>query len=259
MLFRLIIIKYADYGLAQTGGLTSSLFNKLYILITASSSIQSCSVFVIKLWRQMDGNFSEEQFLLVKPQNSKILFSNPNYAIFLLYFFGSLMIFLHVQYLKKHKTGLKKEIQRNIVTFDKNFYFLFVFSVLTFISMLLKNVASAQPSGWIKSFIIFIEFIRVFFDGFLRPVIIMYLLEKNMPDFFEDREENLNTENTFFYSGQSFQPRKQMFSPYKPFSENARWGWQKQRPRPEEDNVSDSNVVHQRYHIAMNSMPEVDI
>ena len=87
----------------------------------------------------------------------------------------------------------------------------------------------------------------------------MYLLEKTMPDFFKDHEENLNTEKIFFYFAQSFQPRQQMFSPYKPFSENARWGWQKQKLRPEKDNVSDLNVVHQRYHISTNSMPEVDI
>ena len=80
-----------------------------------------------------------------------------------------------------------------------------------------------------------------------------------MPDFFKDQEENLNTENTFFYSGRSLQPRQQIFSPYKSFRQNARWGWQKQKLRPEEDNFSDSNVVHQRYQISANSMPEVDI
>ena len=253
MLFRIVVIKYADHGLAQTGGLTSSLFNKLYIVSFVFNSSLYCFVYVIRLWKSMEGNISEEQFLLVRPINSENKFSSPNHAFFLISFFSFLMIFSYVQYLKKHKTGLKKEIQRNIVTFDINSYFFFVYSVLTFIPMFLKKVAPAQPSGLIKSFIIFINFISFFFVGFIRPVVIMYLLEKNMPDFYKNREENLKTENTFFYSGQSFQPRQQMFSPYKPFSQDARWGWQNQK------NVSDLNVVHQRYQISTNSMPEVHI
>ena len=73
-----------------------------------------------------------------------------------------------------------------------------------------------------------------------------------MPDFFEDREENLATENRFFLCGYSFHPRQQIFSPYKPFKQDARWGWQKQKFRTETENVSNDPIQ-------MNSMTDIDI
>ena len=67
LLFRFIVIKYANRGLAQTGGLSSTLFNKLYFLLTASVSFSTCLMYLVKLWRHMNGTFNEEHFLLVRP------------------------------------------------------------------------------------------------------------------------------------------------------------------------------------------------
>ena len=73
-----------------------------------------------------------------------------------------------------------------------------------------------------------------------------------MPNFFEDREENLATENRFFLSGgQSFHPRPQIFSPYKPFKQDARWGWQKQKFRTETEIVFPARIKP-------NSMPDIE-
>ena len=196
----------------------------------------------------------EEHFLLVRP-----LFSKPVAGMATIGTLIIVMIFFNVQYLKKHKAGLKKEIQRNIVTFNGNFYFFIIFSLLSLMSPLLKSVALTQPSGWIKSLIIFFKFINVFFVGFLRPVIILYLLKKKMPNFFKDHDESLNSGTTFFISGHSIQPRQQIFRPYKPFSQNARWGWQKQKFMTSTENACDLNVMHEGFHIPMNSMPDIDI
>lgn len=188
VLFRFIVIKYADRGLAQTGGLSSSLFNNLYFLLTASVSFSTCLMYLVKLWKHMNGTFNEEHFLLVRPFRSREYVSKPPVTIFV-FTILTCMIFLSVQYSKKNKTGLKMKIQRNIVTFNINFYFLISFSILTLITNLLKSEALARP--WIENLMIFVKFMSILFVGFLRPVIIIYLLWNNRPDFFEDREENL--------------------------------------------------------------------
>ena len=201
----------------------------------------------------MNGTFNEEHFLLVRPFRSREYVSKPPVTIFV-FTILTCMIFLSVQYSKKNKTGLKMKIQRNIVTFNINFYFLISFSILTLITNLLKSEALARP--WIENLMIFVKFMSILFVGFLRPVIIIYLLWNNRPDFFEDREENLQTEKPFYISGHSLQPRKEIFSSCKSFRQNARWGWMKEKFRIRAENASFSDPITQR---PMNSMPEIDI
>ena len=253
LLFRFIVIKYANRGLAQTGGLSSTLFNKLYFLLTASVSFSTCLMYLVKLWRHMNGTFNEEHFLLVRPFRSREYVSKPPIIIFV-FTFLTCMTFFSVQYLKKSKAGFKMKIQRNIVTFNTNFYFLISFSLLTLITNLLKSKALTRP--WIVSWMIFVKLMSILFVGFLRPVIIIYLLRNNRPDFFEDREENLQTETTFYISGHSLQPRQQIFCSYKSFRQDARWGWMNERFRIRAENASISHQINER---TMNSMPRIDI
>ena len=52
-----------------------------------------------------------------------------------------------------------------------------------------------------------------------------------MPDFFTEETQELKNENKYFsiIGNDSPTPRQQSFSQYKPFSQNARWGWQRRR------------------------------
>ena len=100
--FRFIVIKYANRGLAQTGGLSLSLFNNLYFLLTASVAFSTCFMYLVKLWRHMNGTFNEEHFLLVRPFRSREYVSKPPIIIFV-FTFLTCMTFFSVQYLKKSK------------------------------------------------------------------------------------------------------------------------------------------------------------
>ena len=166
------------------------------------------------------------------------------------------IFFCNVHYLKqKRKNALKMYFQRNVVTFHVNFYFLFSFSFLTFTSSLMRNISFEEKNNWI----VLVDFMKVICSGLLRPIFIIYLLKKNMPDFFEDREEKLQRNNNFLITGHCFEPRKQIMSPYQPFRENARWGWQKGKVMTVAENASESNLMQKRFQIPLNSMPDVDI
>ena len=254
VLFRLIVIKYADHGLAQTGGLASSLFNRLYILLTAFWSINAFFLNLFRLRGQMKRTFKEEEFLDLIPLGPSTFFSIPMAALFLLTFI-TLMMSYNVQYLKNHNADLRKEIQRNVVTFHVNFYFFLPFSILTLISVLLRSVTIDQEISWIKCLIVFVEFIKVICVGFLRPLVIIFMLKKKMPNFFEDSEEM--QEIPFFMSRLSVEPRQEIMSPYKPFTQNARWGGRKEQSGTNAENAS-LNVRNQ-LQIHMNSMPDIDI
>ena len=164
------------------------------------------------------------------------------------------IFFCNVHYLKQ-KRKIRKYFQRNVVTFHVNFYFLFSFSFLTFTSSLMRNITFEEKTNWI----VLVNFMKVICADLLRPMFIIYLLRKNMPDFFEDREEKLQRNNNFLISGHYFEPRKQIMSPYQPFRENARWGWQKGKVMTVAENASESNLMQKRFQIPLNSMPDVDI
>ena len=158
VLFRFIVIKYADRGMVQTGGLSSGLFNKLYIIFTASSSIYTYLSLLVRLWISDEERFhvirswliNEEYFHVVRPLYVKF---KPNFYIFCLCTFIISIIFCNVQYIKKHKIGLKKKIQRNVMTFNVNFYFFILFMFLSLLQNLLKSLAVTEQSGFVESFI----------------------------------------------------------------------------------------------------------
>ena len=52
---------------------------------------------------------------------------------------------------------------------------------------------------------------------------IIFLLKKNIPDFFEDFDIPISKE-VFKIRGQTIFPRQQKFLSYKPFCQDARWG-----------------------------------
>ena len=65
----------------------------------------------------------------------------------------TIILFCNVQYIKKHKIGLKKKIQRNVMTFNVNFYFFILFMFLSLLQNLLKSLAVTEQSGFVESFI----------------------------------------------------------------------------------------------------------
>ena len=100
--FRFIVIKYADRGMVQTGGLSSGLFNKLYIFHTAGTSFCTFFGMLVRLWISDKERFNvvkfwlinEERFYIVRPFIFKF---KPVFCIFCIYTILISMIFCNVQ------------------------------------------------------------------------------------------------------------------------------------------------------------------
>ena len=83
-----------------------------------------------------------------------------------------------------------------------------------------------------------------------------------MPDFFTEETQELQNENKHFYiiANDSPTPRQQSFSQYKPFIQNARWGWQRRRFRQDNEEISqDYRVGGKPLGSTQKLMPNVEI
>ena len=134
------------------------------------------------------------------------------------------ILFINVQIIKT-KTRIKKKYNRfNIVTFNQNFlfYIFFFFSNVIFIITrihILKSFSIEKA----REILLYVYLIFISFDWFIRPIIIIILLRRDMPDFFEDVQ--ISKEKIILsVKGKVIIPRQQEFLTYKPFSQNARWG-----------------------------------
>ena len=122
--FRLIVIKYADRGLVQTGGLASKLFNQLYIISTCTLTIFQSLVLLARIWRSIGHNYlsKEEAFLMVERHSlyktDKNQYVTPEMGNYFTANISLLLILINFHYLKRQKSELRKrKFQRNIITF----------------------------------------------------------------------------------------------------------------------------------------------
>lgn len=274
--FRLIVIKYADRGLVQTGGLASKLFNQLYTLSTCAMTTLLSLMFLARIWRSIDDDdyFSQEEaFLLVErhllykiDNDQYITPETGNYFITNIYMF---MIIFNVYYLEKQKSELRKrKFQRNIITFHTNTKFFMFFLWISLPVLILKSLSFQQPSTsrLVRKLLLSLHLIKLLVAGFLRPLVIIHLLKRNMPSFFTDSLEEPRIKS-FYITGQSFQPRTENLFPFKPFCQNARWGWMNERTH----NMAEIESKHEKekilnlscniFHVpsSSNSMPSIDI
>ena len=152
-----------------------------------------------------------------------------------------------------------RKYQHNIITFNGNFFSFFLFEIFQITS----NVfifSQNQITTPTHNVYVYYQLTRAFVFGFMRPIIILTLLKRNMPEFFYDcSQEPLNENNRFYIIGNVIPaPRQQSFSQYKPFSQNARWGWQRRRFMQANEEIS----LHCRVGgkaLGSNSMPNVEI
>ena len=149
----------------------------------------------------------------------KMIMTNLSTVLFMF------LLYAGVQFIKlKKKT--KKKYQLNIVTFNQNFYFYLTYCFINLLLTLVRlNVLKFATGEKAEVILIFSYMIKLFSVWLIRPTIIVMLLKKNIPDFFEDFDSN-NLQQAFKsnFSGQTIFPREQKFLEYKPFGQNARWG-----------------------------------
>ena len=125
--------------------------------------------------------------------------------------------FYGVRYIRLDKKYLiTRRYQSNILTFNSNFFFFSLFEIFE----ILKSFALFIKSHYLSShatvnFHVYYQLFRVFVFGFiLRPIIILILLKRNMPQFFTEENQELLNENKRFYILGSASPalRQQLFS-----------------------------------------------
>ena len=139
-----------------------------------------------------------------------------------------LIFFASVKYIKVKKPNLKRQYQRNIVTFNQNFFFYICFFNISVSLTLVKIfVPHLTPSENTKIILLFLYVLRLMFICFLRPIIIIFLLKKRMPHFFENYNMENGVVSIFYISGNNVLARNELFKPLKSFSQNARFGSEK--------------------------------
>ena len=269
------MIKYADRGLIQTGGIASKLFYQLYIILAASLSILLSLILFARISTSIgEDPFSErEAFLLAErhllQRTDEDQYITPEMGQYFVTNIHLLIVLFSVNYLEKQKGEFRKrKVQRNIITFHTNIKFFMFFLWISLPVFILKSLSFQHPSTsiLIRNCLISLHLTKLFVVCFLRPLVIIYLLKRNMPSFFMDRAEEPQFQS-FFITGQSFCPRQEKFCPLKPFSENARWGWRDKRTRnkaeieSKHENKNTQNLNRNQHQIpcSSNSMPDIDI
>lgn len=146
-------------------------------------------------------------------------------AITLLSFICMWIFFASVNYIKVKMPNLKRQYQRNIVTFNQNFFFylcFFIISVsLTLAKLIVPKFTSAENT---KIILICWYFLRLFSVCMFRPIVIIFLLRKRMAHFFQNYEKERAVILIFYVSGKTVDARNELFKPLKSFSQNARFG-----------------------------------
>ena len=124
-----------------------------------------------------------------------------------------------------YKTKFKKRYQMNILTFNQNFYFyiIFVIAHVTITLIRIKVLTFAHDDQEAETILICSYILRLLISWLIRPIMIIFLLKKNIPDFFDDFDIPIS-EEVFKIRGQTIFPRQQKFLSYKPFCQDARWG-----------------------------------
>ena len=178
-----------------------------------------------------------------------------------------LLILINFHYLKRQKSELRKrKFQRNIITFNTNTKFFMFFLLISLPVLILKSISFQQPktSMLVRKFLLSLHLIKLVVIGFLRPLVIIHLLKRSMPNFFTDKPEETQNKS-FFITGQNFYPRPENFSPLKPFCQNARWGSMYKRT----NNMAEIESKHEKRNIlscnicyvpsSSDPMPDIDI
>ena len=177
-------------------------------------------------------------------------------AHFLMTLVLGLIQFYGVRYITLRKKYLiTRKYQSNIVTFNSNFFFFFLFEI----SGIMRSLAMFKSDYLSPHFhVYYYKLFTIFVFGFIRPIIILLLLKRNMPEFFTEETQELHNENKRFniIGNVSPTPRPQTFSRYQPFSQNARWGWQSRRIIQVNEATSSSDYD---YRLGQKSLASVEI
>ena len=225
VLFRFVLVKYA-YGFAKNFGMfknhgaihlyfLSAFFSTLYtflvhffplISIASSHDTENLCTFFIGL-----DDYNSSHYL-------KMIVAQIPYMLFVV------ILYINVQIIKTRTRIKRKHYKFNIITFNQNFYFYILFYMSNVFLILIRiNILKFFSVEKAEKILVCVYLFYLSIDWFVRPIVIIILLRKDMPDFFDDLE--ISEDNpTFIVKEKNIIPRQQEFLTYKPFSQNARWG-----------------------------------
>ena len=167
------------------------------------------------------------------------------------------ILFIYVQTIKKRFS--KKCLQINIVTFNQNFYFYINFIIAHCIVILIRvNILKLGSGENAKILLVYVYLAYLCVDWFIRPIVILILLRKNMSDFFEDIDcQNHKQKHSFILKGVTVAPRQQTLLAFIPFSQNARWGSSKKFLSFNDHDSQNNNCSRRNQKHFSNQMPVI--
>ena len=215
IIFRFVLIKYANRGLIQDQGKSPLLLEILYLTVTSSLM----AVFIIVSFIHAVRKHDDDEYDVIEI-GTRTFLRFGMVSVFLVIIFT---MFLSIEY-KKRKGSLKvPNVQRNILTFNQSFVTFTNCVLLNWFILLLRINANNQwfsvfKTRQIASIIFMIEMMFLFF---FIPLLAIANLKTVMPQLFNDRKER----KIEFYCNIRFSvPREQKFLPYKKFKGDARFG-----------------------------------
>ena len=234
--FRFVLIKYANgfasvlrsdhHGFATSFGIKNDGTIPLYFLSIFVSTLYTFLVHFFPLISTVSKHDTDNLCSLFIGLSSN--YTSSNYLKMIVaqipFITFIVILFINVQIIKT-KTRLKKKYNRfNIVTFNQNFFF-YIFYFISHVILIITRIHILKSFSVerARKILLYVYLIFISIDWFMRPTIIIFLLRKDMPDFFEDVQIS-KEKKIFSLKGKVIIPRQQEFLTYKPFSQNARWG-----------------------------------
>ena len=209
MLFRFILIKYSNRGLVKDGKI-SNLLKNLYALICVTFYVQPLLVisFIVSKC-----DFKIIVIKTFKVEQSKgIQFSAARYYVTLTFIFLFLLMIMSLAICYMKRKSRSKLHRQNIYTLNLTLFWGF----LHFGILILYHSAQIQ-SDFI--FCSVLRFVLIFFTQFIKYVILIIDLRKNLPELFSD--SNIQYGNNCIILTVTC-PRREPLMPFIPFQQNAR-------------------------------------
>ena len=223
--FRFVLVKYAHGFATNFGMFKNSGAIHLYFLSVFVSTLYTFLVHFFPLISTVYNQDTDNlcSFLIgLDDYNSsnylKMIVAQIPFITFIV------ILYINVQIIKTKSRLKRKYYQMNILTFCQNFYFYIIFYMSNVLLTLIRiNILKFFSVEKAERILVYVYLFYLSIDWFVRPIVIILLLRKNMPDFFDNLE--LSKDNkTFNVKVKDIIPRQQEFLTYKPFTQNARWG-----------------------------------
>ena len=184
------MIKYAHRGLVE-GGTISSLFEKLYLLLVATTTGLFYS---FSFSRNVKEKFLYR--LCISEEIKYIEFKSVKTATMLFAFSMSMTILYSLLYfscrylIRKNRLSVIGYYQRNVLTLNDTYMLALVNQISGFIGLLVASIFKFSPES-IRFGYLFVDISMNLIIGYLLPVYVLVKLYFKMPEFYSNKYVNV--------------------------------------------------------------------